>query len=289
MASSIIMATLGLVKFVGLTLTSNIKWSIQDNTGDVRMKSADEKELIREHHPEMIRKRLSREPDRQNIPDAVLGGIDGCVTTFAVVSGSVGAGFPSSVAVILGFANLFADGFSMAISNYESSKAEQEFIESIKKSEEIHIDEIPEGEREEVRQIFKAKGFKEDILEKIVETITTDRRIWLETMLMEEHGISKTTPRPWQSGWVTFIAFISVGTIPLMPYLVSPMEMNQQFMTSAFLAGTMFFLIGMLKSLALAKPAFLSGVRTLSTGGAAAALAYFTAYFLREIFNIAAG
>ncbi len=78
----------------------------------------------------------------------------------------MGAGFPSSVAVILGFANLIADGFSMAVSNYESSKAEQEYIESIKKAEEMHIDQIPEGEREEIRQIFEAKGFSEELLEK---------------------------------------------------------------------------------------------------------------------------
>ena len=110
------------------------------------MKSETKEELIRDHHPEIIRKRLSQGPKRQNISDAVLGGIDGCITTFAVVSGSVGAGFPSSVAVILGFANLIADGFSMAISNYESSKAETEYFESIKKSEERHIEEVPEGE-----------------------------------------------------------------------------------------------------------------------------------------------
>ena len=253
------------------------------------MKSTTKEELIREHHPEIIRKRLSLGPKRQNISDAVLGGIDGCITTFAVVSGSVGAGFPSSVAVILGFANLFADGFSMAVSNYESSKAEQEFIESIRKSEERHIDEIPEGEREEIRQIFKAKGFNEELLEEIVDTITADKKIWLEVMLVEEHGLSKTTPKPSISAGVTFLAFISVGAIPLMPYIVSSLEMSQKFAISAFLAGTMFFLIGMLKSLALAKPLFLSGARTLLTGGVAAALAYFTAYFLREVFNIAVG
>ena len=253
------------------------------------MKSAHEEDLIRDHHPEMIRKRLSEGSKRQNISDAVLGGIDGCITTFAVVSGSVGAGFPSSVAVILGFANLFADGFSMAISNYESRKTEQEFIEGIEKTEERHIDEIPEGEREEVRQIFRAKGFNEELLEKVVETITADKRIWLEVMLTEEHGLSKTTPKPSISAAVTFLAFVSVGAVPLMPYIASSLEMSQQFSISAFLAGTMFFLIGMLKSFALAKPVFLSGVRTLLTGGTAAALAYFTAYFLREIFNIAAG
>ena len=253
------------------------------------MKSTTKEELIREHHPEIIRKRLSLGPKRQNISDAVLGGIDGCITTFAVVSGSVGAGFPSSVAVILGFANLFADGFSMAISNYESSKAEEEYFESIKKSEERHIEEVPEGEREEIRQIFQAKGFEGELLKKVVDTISADKRIWLEIMLVEEHGLSKTIQKPSISAGVTFLAFVAVGAIPLMPYIVSSLEMGQQFTISAFLAGTMFFLIGMLKSLALAKPVFLSGVRTLLTGGAAAALAYFTAYFLREIFNIAAG
>lgn len=254
-----------------------------------RMKRTKKEELIRDHQPEMIRERLSRGPQRQNISDAVLGGIDGCITTFAVVSGSVGAGFPSSVAVILGFANLFADGFSMAISNYESGKAEQEYFESIKQSEERHIEEVPEGEREEIRQIFKAKGFKGELLEIIVDTITADKRIWLEIMLMEEHGIGKTTRNPSISACVTFLSFIAVGAIPLMPYIVSSLQVSQQFSMSAFLAGTMFFLIGMLKSLALAKPVFLSGVRTLLTGGAAAALAYFTAYYLREIFNISVG
>ena len=64
---------------------------------------------------------------------------------------------------------------------------------------------------------------------------------------------------------------------------------SARYSISTFLAATMFFLIGMIKSLALAKPVFLSGVRTLLTGGAAAALAYFTAYFLRDFLNIAAG
>lgn len=98
--------------------------------------NASKDELITECHPEAILQRLSLGPKRQNIFDAVLGGIDGCITTFAVVFGSVGAGFPSSLAVILGFANLFSDGFSMAISNYESCKAGNEHVDSVKKSEE---------------------------------------------------------------------------------------------------------------------------------------------------------
>lgn len=251
------------------------------------MTTADQDKLIKEHHPRTIRKRLSAVPNRQNIPDAVLGSIDGCITTFAVVSGSVGANFPSSVAVILGFANLFADGFSMAVSNYESSKAEQEFIDSITKLEELHIDKIPEGEKEEIRQIFQAKGFDDALLEEIVETITTDKKIWLDTMLSEEHGIAKTVLVPWRSAGVTFLAFISVGAIPLAPYLMPSLDKGQQFILSAILAGSMFFIIGTLKSIVLKKPVLISGLRTLMTGGTAATLAYFTAYLLRELFNIA--
>lgn len=124
------------------------------------MKKDIDEELTREHHSELIRQRLQQAPKSQNVSDAVLGGIDGCVTTFAVVSGVVGAGLPSSIAVILGFANLLADGFSMAVSNYESHRSKQEFIESVKRSEERHIDLVPEGEREEIRQIFRGKGFE---------------------------------------------------------------------------------------------------------------------------------
>jgi len=167
----------------------------------------------------------------------------------------------------------------MAISNYESCRAEHEYFDSIKQSEEQNIEEVPEGEREEIRQIFKAKGFAGDMLEKIVDKITSDKRIWLEIMLMEEHCLSRDTQTPSISSSVTFLAFVTVGAIPMLPYVVSSLNMSQQFSMSAFLAATMFFLIGMLKSLALAKPVFLSGIRTLLTGGAAASLAYFTAFF----------
>jgi VIT1/CCC1 family predicted Fe2+/Mn2+ transporter len=97
------------------------------------LKSSNE-ELIQEHQAETIKKRLQQLPKSQNISDAILGGIDGCVTTFAVVSGTIGAGLPSTIAVILGFANLLADGFSMGISDYEAQKAELEYIASVRQT-----------------------------------------------------------------------------------------------------------------------------------------------------------
>jgi len=243
-------------------------------------------DLRKDHRPEAIQRRLSKTPRSQNISDAVLGGIDGCITTFAVVSGAVGAGFSSSVALVLGFANLVADGFSMAVSNYESIKAQREFIDEVRRTEEDHIDRIPDGEREEVRAIFKGKGFQGDTLEEIVRTITQDRRLWVETMLTEEHGLQKTRLSPWKSAFATMTAFLLVGAIPLTPLFASESDLHRQFVFSAVLAGVAFFSIGTLKSLVFAKPVFRSGLSTLLTGGTAAGLAYLTGYLLQRVLGI---
>lgn len=214
----------------------------------------------------------------------MLGGIDGCVTTFAIVAGAVGAGLSAPVALILGFANLFADGFSMAVSNYESIKAQDELREDLRYSEEEHINAVPEGEREEIRQIFRMKGFDGEILERIVDTITGDRSLWIETMLMEEHGLQRFAATPWHSALVTFIAFVFAGAIPLLPLLFGGWTMQQRFVLSAILAGAVFFSIGMLKSIVSGRPALHSGLRTLLTGGTAAGLAYLVGHLLRGSF-----
>lgn len=242
--------------------------------------------LIEEHRPARIRARLAQPPKPQYVSDAVLGGIDGCVTTFAVVAGSVGAGFPGTVAVVLGFANLVADGFSMAVSNYEAVKAQQDYVENIERSEHEHIDRIPAGEREEIRQIYARKGFEGKLLEQIVATITDDRELWVETMLAEEHGVLKTGQNPYRSALATFAAFIAVGTVPLLPLLAPGLSMSQQFALSAALAGLMFFAIGALKSLAFSKPPLRAGLGTLLTGGTAAALAFATGHLLRTLFGV---
>jgi vacuolar iron transporter family protein len=249
------------------------------------MPGLDRDQQIRDHHPAAIARRLKRNRSPQDVSDAVLGGIDGCVTTFAIVTGSVGAGFPTPVALVLGFANLLADGLSMAVSNYESIKAQKEFVEVTRHREEQHIEQVPEGEREEIRQIFAQKGFAGEALEHIVDTITSDRRLWVDTMLIEEHGLQSAHPSPLRSALVTFAAFVMVGVIPLLPLLVTPLGMPLQLYLSVALAGVVFFAIGSLKSLFLGRPAIKSGLSTLLTGGSAALLAFAVGYLLRNAFG----
>ena len=124
------------------------------------------------HHPREIAKRLAQGPRVSYLRDWVYGGIDGTVTTFAVVAGVTGAALSTKALLILGVANLLADGFSMAAANFSGSKAEIEEYEQLRNMEERHVEIAPEGEREEVRQIFRAKGFEGVALACDVEVIT---------------------------------------------------------------------------------------------------------------------
>ena len=244
------------------------------------------RELAREHEAAAIAVRLAARPRFRYAPDAVLGAIDGCVTTFAVVSGSVGAGFGPRVAVVLGVANLLADGFSMAVSNYEAASVHSQYREQMRRTEEMHIERVPAGEREEIRQIFSGKGFSGEVLERIVDTVCSDKRLWVETMLTEELGLARDPPHPLASALATFIAFVLVGALPLAPFLLPNVGVGDRFALSAILAGLAFFSIGLVKGMATDRRALRSGFSTLMTGGAAALLAFGAGTILRMTFGI---
>jgi VIT1/CCC1 family predicted Fe2+/Mn2+ transporter len=112
-----------------------------------------------------------------SLEDFVYGATDGAVTTFAIVAGVVGASLSPAIVLILGFANLFADGFSMAIGNYLATKSQKEYIERARKREEWEIDNLADQERQEIRDIYADKGFKDEILEEIVRIITSRRKV----------------------------------------------------------------------------------------------------------------
>lgn len=238
-----------------------------------------------QHRPEAVRRRLDEANEHDYLADGILGGIDGCVTTFAVVAGATGGALSPLVVIILGFANLIADGFSMAVSNYHGTQSERERVEQKRRTEERHIDAVPEGEREEIRQIFAQKGFDGDVLERIVDTITSDRRLWVDTMITEEYGLPLEGPDPYRAGLTTFGAFFGVGLVPLVPYLVTVLAPVTQFAASSVLTAMAFAAIGWVKGVRLQRPRLASAWQTLWTGGVAAVLAYAAGWGLRTLFG----
>lgn len=244
-------------------------------------------DLHAEHLPEAVRERLSRSKRHGYMGDAVLGAVDGCVTTFAVVAGAVGAGFSATVVIILGFANLLADGFSMAVSNYLNTKSQHEEVEKARRMENRHIDRIPEGEREEIRQIFSNKGFHGHVLDEIVKTITSDRKLWVDTMLIEELGLQIDGRPPARAALATFFAFGLVGLVPLIPFLFPGAEYAaDRFAASAGMTAIAFAAVGAIKGFALERPLFRSGMETLLIGGGAAVLAFGIGLLLGNVFDI---
>ncbi len=236
-------------------------------------------ELEHEHTYEAIADRIASS-NHNYIRDFIYGGIDGAVTTFAVVSGVSGAELSPSIVLILGFANLVADGFSMAASNYLGTKAEQDDYHRLEKIEYRHIELEPEGEREEVRQIYSEKGFEGEELEKAVELITSDKDRWVKTMLTEEYGLPAQIRSPWNAAFATFAAFVACGIVPLLPYLFSS---PSSFLVSCIMTGVTFFLIGSFKSRWSTTSWLRSGIETLLVGALAAGLAYGIGVMLKDI------
>lgn len=238
--------------------------------------------LQKEHERESIIARIRSPQGYSYAGDAVLGAIDGCVTTFAVVSGAVGGGLSGTVVVILGFANLLADGLSMAVSNYQSAKTQEQEVERARRIEERHIDEIPEGEREEIRQILAAKGFSGEVLEASVEVITRNRSVWIDTMLIEEFGLHPVVHHPFRAALATFASFLVTGAFPLMPYVFDGLAPLERFQLSALLAALAFFAVGMIRGHLVERSRLAAGTSTLLTGGAAAAVAFLVGWWLRK-------
>ncbi|MCA9232176.1 MAG: VIT1/CCC1 transporter family protein [Planctomycetales bacterium] len=234
-------------------------------------------EHIKSHQPQAIRQRLQDGAHSSYLRDFVYGAIDGTVTTFAIVSAVAGAGFDSGIVIVMGIANLLGDGFSMAASNYLGIRAEQQQKQSLRRMEEMHIERYPEGEKEEIREIFRQKGFEGNDLERVVEVITADVNQWVDTMLTDEFGVALEGPNPLKAAFTTFAAFVLVGSLPLLAFAyqwLSPIGLENPYLWSTVITSGAFFAVGAAKSWFITLPWYREGLETLLVGSMAAGLAY---------------
>lgn len=250
------------------------------NTTRERKVSMNHQEDQLHHSENSIFKRF-----QDDLGEFVYGGIDGSITTFAVVAGAVGANLDSSVILILGFANLFADGFSMSVGAYLSAKTENDNYQKHKNVEYWEIDNMPDVEREEVREIYRNKGFQGELLEQVVAVICSNRERWVDVMMKEELEMQENKRSPLRIGAVTFAAFLTIGLIPLLVYVwdfVADFPGNT-FLIACILTGAAFVGIGWLKTYVTQTSRWRGIAETLLLGIAAAAVSYYVGAFLEAI------
>lgn len=230
-----------------------------------------------------------KKPKYNWLPDFVYGGIDGAVTTFAIVAGVVGAGLSTPIILIMGFANLIADGFSMAVGKYSSDKAELDRIRAIEADEQRSIEEKPKEEREEVKQILKQFGFSGANLRQAQRVITSNKDAWVHLMLHHEFHILEDNIQPKKGALATFVAFNLVGLVPLLGYLLQliiPMNDSGVFMATCVATLVALFLVGVVKTRFTDQKWLWGGLETAAIGGIAAAIAYGLGALLGKLLGV---
>ena len=225
-------------------------------------------------------------PSSRYIGNIVYGGLDGIVTTFAVVSGVTGAELSAGIVLIMGLANLLADGFSMATGAYLSAKSEREYYDREWQRELWQIKHRPDYERQALYDGYLQQGYTETEARQMVITHARHPSAWAKVMMIEELGLLTDDRNPLLSALLTFCAFLAAGSVPLLVYMLElflPIAPAVAFVVSLALSGVALFVLGAAKVLVTERNALRSGMEMLLIGGLAAGVAYLVGALLKGI------
>jgi VIT1/CCC1 family predicted Fe2+/Mn2+ transporter len=211
---------------------------------------------------------------------AVYGANDGIITTFAVVAGVAGAGLSPSIVLILGIANLIADGLSMGIGDYLGERSERKHKKYQYAVEKWEVQNIPKEEKAELIEYFASRGVKSSEAHDLANIITKYPKLWTELGFIDEMGeVPNFDGGVWKTGLMTFFAFLIAGSLPLLPYFLEfigvPILESQQFNLSIVSTACALFFVGSLRTLITKGRWWLNGLEMLGIGAIAATVAYF--------------
>ena len=208
-----------------------------------------------------------------NLSDIILGGQDGLVNVLGVILGVAAATADAKIVVAAGMAATFAESVSMAAVAYTSKRADQSYYEAEKEREHRHIEEIPDLEREEIRQIYSRKGFKGDLLEQIVNTITNQPDVWVAVMLAEEHNLKPLSKgEAVRSSFIVGLAAIIGSFIPLIPFFF--FNITPAVITALCVSALTLFVVGAYKAKSMVGSPGKSGMEMALIGMASALVGY---------------
>jgi len=224
----------------------------------------------------------------------IFGGLDGILTSFAIVAGAAGGSMHISVVLVLGFSNIFADALAMGVGEFLSSKAENEWILSERRRENWEMENYPEGEVREMIDIYIERGMSRDDATTVIKVMAKYKDFFVDVMMAEELALQVPQEdhkfESMKEGVVMFCAFASFGSLPLLGYVIIPAvfpalgeEHEILFMVACVITAMVLFGMGCIKSTFSAANWFMCGLETLLLGGACATLAYTIGQFVDNL------
>eukprot|EP00049_Salpingoeca_infusionum_P023218 m.10982 g.10982 ORF g.10982 m.10982 type:complete len:380 (-) comp5644_c0_seq1:182-1321(-) len=229
----------------------------------------------------------------QYVKAMVFGGMDGIITTFAVVASVTGANLPVGVVIIMGIANLVADGLSMGVGEYTSGLSELQYAHAERQRESWEFDNYPQGEVDEMVEIYKNRGFEEDEAKTILSLMAKHPDFFIDHMMVQELGLMPPDEdeSPLKQGLVMFCSFAAFGLVPLLAFIaLSTVNFGEGkdagkilFGIACGMTALALFTLGAIKSKFSTESWWWSGTTVLFNGGVAAAAAYLIGFGLEKL------
>ncbi len=228
----------------------------------------------------------SIEPEHQvngigrRLRDIILGGQDGLVNVLGLVLGVAAATQHRGVIIAAGLAATFSESIAMAGVAYTSALADRDYYRSELEREKREVEEIPEVERDEVRTIFREKGLKGELLERVVAEITSDKEVWVDVMMRDELHLTPVTEKGLiPRALLTGISTVAGSLVPLLPFLLLPVGFAT--LLAIPLCAAALFAVGAYKAKTLVGDWRASGLQMLLIGMASAFAGYLIGRILR--------
>jgi vacuolar iron transporter family protein len=205
---------------------------------------------------------------------AIFGLNDGLVSNVSLIFGVAGAGVSNSVVIVAGVAGLLAGAFSMGAGEYVSMRVQREVFERLIHQEAHELGSQPEAEQQELIDIYMRKGLPRELAERVAEEVHKDPQLALDTHAREELGLDPEggLGNPWAAAGSSFATFALGAIVPLLPFVVT--EGTTAVLIASALAGVTLFGVGAAVSRLTGRPLWLSGLRMLGIGAAAAGITY---------------
>ena len=218
----------------------------------------------------------------ESVQDMVLGMSDGLTVPFALAAGLSGAVASSGIILTAGVAEIIAGSIAMGLGGYLAGTAQVNHYQSELKREYSEVDEFPEKEKQEVKDVFKDYGLSERLQNEIAEEMSKDKDKWVQFMMRFELDLNTPNPnRPWKSGLTIALSYIVGGTIPMLPYIYTD-DSETGLKYSAVLTLIALFIFGIFKSKVTGQPIFAGAFKVAFIG----ALAAFAAYSIAKMMGV---